>query len=91
MAERLIEVEDLKVQFATEDGLVKAVDGVSFELSRELRRRGKSLGLLSMRAGGGMGSAVLLEVPSFGLLASPPPPAGCRREARTTSASRGRR
>ena len=34
MAERLIEVEDLKVQFATEDGLVKAVDGVSFELSR---------------------------------------------------------
>src|SRR5919197_2022650 len=34
MAERLLEVKGLKVRFTTEDGIVRAVDGVDFELDR---------------------------------------------------------
>src|SRR6202021_1838195 len=34
MAEPLLDVEGLQVSFATEDGLVRAVSGVSFTLSR---------------------------------------------------------
>jgi peptide/nickel transport system ATP-binding protein/oligopeptide transport system ATP-binding protein len=47
VAERLIEVKDLKVQFATEDGLVRAVDGVNFELNR-----GQVLGIVGESGSG---------------------------------------
>jgi oligopeptide/dipeptide ABC transporter ATP-binding protein len=47
MAEKLLEVKDLKVHFATEDGLVRAVDGVSFELER-----GKVLGIVGESGSG---------------------------------------
>src|SRR5438105_11311795 len=47
MAERLLEVQDLSVSFATEDGIVRAVDGVSFELER-----GKVLGIVGESGSG---------------------------------------
>jgi oligopeptide/dipeptide ABC transporter ATP-binding protein len=47
MAERLLDVKDLKVQFATEDGIVQAVDGVSFNLDR-----GKVLGIVGESGSG---------------------------------------
>jgi peptide/nickel transport system ATP-binding protein len=47
MAERLLEVNDLKVRFATEDGTVRAVDGLSFELER-----GKVIGIVGESGSG---------------------------------------
>ena len=47
MAETLLDVEDLHVHFATEDGLVRAVDGVSFKLER-----GKVLGIVGESGSG---------------------------------------
>ncbi len=47
MAERLLEVRGLKVHFATEDGLVRAVDGVDFELDR-----GEVLGIVGESGSG---------------------------------------
>ena len=45
--ERLLEVRGLKVQFATEDGTVRAVDGIDFELDR-----GKVLGIVGESGSG---------------------------------------
>jgi oligopeptide/dipeptide ABC transporter ATP-binding protein len=47
MAERLLEVKGLKVRFVTEDGVVRAVDGVDFELDR-----GKVLGIVGESGSG---------------------------------------
>jgi oligopeptide/dipeptide ABC transporter ATP-binding protein len=47
MADRLLEVKGLKVRFATEDGLVRAVDGVDFELDR-----GKVFGIVGESGSG---------------------------------------
>ena len=47
MPETLLEVEDLRIQFSTQDGLVKSVDGVSFSLER-----GRTLGIVGESGSG---------------------------------------
>jgi peptide/nickel transport system ATP-binding protein len=47
MAEPLLEVQDLRVHFDTEDGLVKAVDGISYTVDR-----GQTLGIVGESGSG---------------------------------------
>jgi oligopeptide/dipeptide ABC transporter ATP-binding protein len=63
MAEIILDVEELRTYFDTDDGLVKAVDGVSFRLAR-----GKILGLVG-ESGSGK-SATALSI--MRLIPSPP-------------------
>src|SRR3954452_2401123 len=55
MAERLLEVKDLHVHIATEDGLGRAVDGVTWELER-----GKVLGIVGESGSGKSVTAMTL-------------------------------
>jgi len=64
-SEKLIDISDLKTVFPTDDGIVRAVDGVSFSISR-----GKTLGLVGESGCGKSvtGLSILQLVPSPGII-----------------------
>src|SRR6266508_6210069 len=55
MTETILDVQDLRTYFDTDEGLVKAVDGVSFQLGR-----GKILGLVGESGSGKSATALSL-------------------------------
>jgi oligopeptide transport system ATP-binding protein len=63
MADHLLEVDDLKMYFHTRDGVVKAVDGVSYTLDR-----GETLGVVGESGSGKSVTALTL----MGLISMPP-------------------
>ena len=60
---KLLEIQDLKTYFFTHDGIVKAVDGISYELAE-----GETLGIVGESGCGKSVSALSI----MGLVASPP-------------------
>lgn len=63
MPEAILEVRDLQVQFQAEDKLIRAVDGISFEL-----KRGQTLGIVGESGSGKSVTALAV----MGLIPSPP-------------------
>src|SRR5919201_1334233 len=82
MPDALLEVEDLRIHFRTQDGLVKAVDGVSFSLERGRTLgivgesgSGKSvtsLGIMGLHRGSSAQISGYIRLGGEGLVAAPP-------------------